>query len=123
MKENVKIKINLKKKIFREYFYILVSIIYFFICPVLADFMLGDNRGIDGIGNALAVGFLLGGIQLILVFCFLIINPIRIIISYKSQFQEILSMRKRILYYILVILPTLYVVTSIVYSFIIEYIL
>lgn len=123
MKENVKVKINLKKKIFIEYFYILVSIIYFFVCPVLADFMLGDNRGIDGIGNALAIGFLLSGIELILVLVFFIVNPIRIIISYKSQLQEILSIRKRILYYILVVLPTLYVITSIVYTFIIENIL
>ena len=123
MKENVKVKINLKKKIFIEYFYILVSIIYFFVCPVLADFMLGDNRGIDGIGNALVIGFLLSGIELILVLVFFIVNPIRIIISYKSQLQEILSIRKRILYYILVVLPTLYVITSIVYTFIIENIL
>lgn len=123
MKEDVKIKINLKKQIFREYFFVLVSIIYFFVCPVLADFMLGDNRGIDGIGNAIAVGFLLSGIQLILVLFFFIINPIRIIISYKSQFQEIVSIRKRILYYILIILPTLYVIASIVYTFVIEYIL
>ena len=123
MKGNVKNKINLKKKIFREYLYILVSIIYFFICPVLADFMLGDNRGIDGIGNALAIGFLLNGILSILIFCFFIINPIRIIISYKSQLQEILSIKKRILYYILIILPTLYVITSIIYTLIIEHIL
>ena len=123
MKGNVKNKINLKKKIFREYLYILVSIIYFFICPALANFMLGNNRGIDGIGNALAIGFLLNGILSILIFCFFIINPIRIIISYKSQLQEILSTRKRILYYILIILPTLYVITSIIYTLIIEHIL
>ena len=85
--------------------------------------MLGDNRGIDGIGNALAIGFLLSGIELILVLVFFIVNPIRIIISYKSQLQEILSIRKRILYYILVVLPILYVITSIVYTFIIENIL
>ena len=94
MKENVKNKINLKKKIYREYLYIFVSIIYFFICPILANFMLGDNKGIDGIGNALAIMFLLNGILSIFIICFFIINPIRIIISYKSQLQEILSIRK-----------------------------
>ena len=51
---------KLNNKILFEYLYIIISGIFIvYLLPILADSMIGDNRGLDGVGQALAVVFLL----------------------------------------------------------------
>lgn len=98
MKENV----NLKKKIFNEYVYIVIAIILIYLLTLRNDLLI----------------VLLWPIFILIAF---VINPIRILISYKSEFKAISTKIKRIFYYIIIILPTLFVVFIIFFVLISDY--
>lgn len=104
-------KVNLKKKIFNEYVYIVITImsIYFFILRV-------DNIFETDIFDLLAL--LLVPIFILIAF---IINPIRILISYKLEFKTISSKIKRTFYYLITILPILSVILIISFVLISDY--
>jgi len=100
---------NIKKKIINEYLFIFLNLLIFiFLLPFIATVMLGDNTGIDGIGAAFAIAFILGIPVLILTFIFFIINPIRILISCKHQFKDIFPIIKRRAYIFIIIFPILF---------------
>lgn len=99
---------TLKKKLIYQYLYMLLTIVILEISlPLLFNFMMGDNTGIDGIGQAFVVGAILNILKYIVTIIVFIINPIRILISYKNHSQEIISKTKKAKYIILTILPML----------------
>ena len=99
---------TLKKKLIYQYLYMLLTIVILEISlPLLFNFMMGDNTGIDGIGQAFVVGAILNILKYIVTIIVFIVNPIRILISYKNHSQEILSKAKKVKYIILTILPIL----------------
>lgn len=106
---NPKFQKIFRKKIIIEYqIFILYLIFIFFISPTLAESMLGNNTGIDGIGQALAISMLFMAIRYIIALIFLIIKPIRLLISYKNEIKSILPKFKRIIYIIVTIIPILF---------------
>lgn len=99
---------TLKKKLIYQYLYMLLTIVILVISlPLLFNFMMGDNTGIDGIGQAFVVRAILNILKYIVIIIVFIVNPIRILISYKNHSQEILSKAKKVKYIILTILPML----------------
>ena len=98
MKENV----NIKKKIFNEYAYIILAIIFTYFVTLRPEL------------NLSTVLFM--PIFLLIAF---IINPIRILIFYNSEFKMISSKRK--LYYVITIFPILVVVFIISFVMISDY--
>lgn len=99
MEEENKININLKRKIILEYVYIVG---YFLLSPIIYFFGV-VNTTWDTLGTALASEFLL----IIMAIFVFIINPIRIIISYKVEFKAILSKNRKKNCYFIAILPVL----------------
>lgn len=100
---------KLKKEIIDEYLYIIFTILILSILlPFLADYMIGDNTGMDGIGRALVIGFILRILKYIITFIVFVINPIRILFSYKNDFREIFPKIKKVIYIIVTILPILF---------------
>lgn len=82
---------KLKKKIILEYIYIVLLVLlemYFF--PVVFDFFLGDNKGIDGIGEALALGFIYNIFLVVMIIFIFIINLILILRTYKNEYKKII---------------------------------
>lgn len=99
---------TLKKKLIYQYLYMLLTVVILVISlPLLFNFMMGDNTGIDGIGQAFVVRAILNILKYIVIIIVFIVNPIRILISYKNHSQEILSKAKKVKYIILTILPML----------------
>lgn len=99
---------KLTTKIVAEYIYIvLIIVIMVVFLPYLFDYMIGDNRGIDGIGQALAAGLLLNSIKNISIFIFGIINPIRIYKSYKNEIKKITPKIKKCIYIFIIFFPIL----------------
>lgn len=74
----------------------------------LANYMIGDNTGIDGIGQALGIVVILRILKYIITFIVFVINPIRILFSYKNDFREIFPKIKKVIYIIVTILPILF---------------
>lgn len=100
---------KLKKKIINEYMYVIFTILILnILLPFLADYMIGDNTGIDGIGQALGIVVILGILKYIITFIVFVINPIRILFSYKNDFREIFPKTKKVIYIIVTILPILF---------------
>ena len=108
-KEDVSLKNKkLKKKIINEYIYIVLIILILYISlPFLFEYMIGDNKGIDGIGQALAIGILLNIVKYIFTFIFCVVNPIRIFILYKNEIKKISSKVKKNIYTITIFFPIL----------------
>lgn len=105
-KDEIKKNKNLKNKIIREYLYIIFTILFlYFLLPFLASYMIGNNTGIDGIGQALGVAILLMIFKYIITFIFFVINPIRILIIYKNEFKVILPKIKKVICILVTILP------------------
>ena len=105
----IKKKRNLKNKIIWEYLYIIfTTLILYLLLPFLANYMIGDNTGIDGIGQALGVAIILRIIKYIITFIFFVINPIRILIIYKNEFKEIIPKIKKVICILVTILPILF---------------
>ena len=76
---------SIKKKIFLEYVYIvLIIIIFYILSPFLLEYIVGDNKGIDGIGQILGISLILNIAKYIFIFIFGVINPIRIYIQNKG---------------------------------------
>ncbi len=100
---------KLKKKIINEYMYVIFTILILnILLPFLADYMIGDNTGIDGIGQALGIVVILRILKYIITFIVFVINPIRILFSYKNDFREIFPKTKKVIYIIVTILPILF---------------
>ena len=100
---------KLKKKIINEYMYVIFTILILnILLPFLADYMIGDNTGIDGIGQALGIVVILIILKYIITFIVFVINPIRIVFSYKNDFREIIPKTKKVIYIIITILPILF---------------
>lgn len=100
---------KLKKKIINEYLYIIFTILILnILLPLLTDYMIGDNTGIDGIGQALGIVGILSIFKYIITFIVFAINPIRILFSYKNDFREIFPKIKKVMYIIVTILPILF---------------
>ena len=100
---------KLKKKIINEYMYVIFTILILnILLPFLADYMIGDNTGIDGIGQALGIVVILRILKYIITFIVFVINPIRILFSYKNDFREIIPKTKKVIYIIITILPILF---------------
>jgi len=100
---------KLKKKIINEYLYVIFTILILnILLPFLADYMIGGDTGIDGIGKALGIVFILRILKYIITFIVFVINPIRILFSYKNDFREIFPKIKKVIYIIVTILPILF---------------
>lgn len=100
---------KLKKKIINEYLYVIFTILILnILLPFLANYMIGDNTGIDGIGQTLGIVVILRILKYIITFIVLVINPIRILFSYKNDFREIFPKIKKVIYIIVTILPILF---------------
>lgn len=98
-----------KKKIIIEYIIVILYLLFdFFILPILSTSMLGDNTGIDGIGQALVISILFRIIRYVVVFIFFIINPIRILITNKNEIKTIIPKIKRIMCIIAIIIPIIF---------------
>ena len=97
---------KLTTKIVAEYIYIvLIIVIMVVFLPYLFDYMIGDNRGIDGIGQALAAGLLLNSIKYIFIIIFCVINPIRIYILNKDEIKKLSSKANKRLYTFTIFFP------------------
>ena len=106
MNEEYKKRRNIKKEIIIEYVLIIATIlITTFAYPYLYDFMIGDNTGLDGIGQALGIAIILRLAKYIAMVVFGIINPIRILIVCKNELKEITSKIKKILCIFITLLP------------------
>ncbi len=106
MYDNINNKKSLRKAIIIEYIIaIVVAIFMFFLIPPFLDFMLGDNTGIDGIGQALGLAIIFVIIRYIVVLCVCLINPIRILISYRNEFKLLEPLIKKISVIFIIILP------------------
>lgn len=99
--------VNLKKKIIREYIYVGCTILISYLLPLVALVLMGDKTGLDYIGESLAVVLLLRFLQAIAVIIFFVVNPIKILISYKYEFKNIIPKSKKILSIIITLLPVL----------------
>ncbi len=112
MKERIKKVWNNKliKKIICEYLYISIIIILFigFIRPFIFDKLINDNTGIDGIGVALLAGLINNFIDFILALILFIINPIKILITCRTEIKSINSKIKKIICILITILPIIY---------------
>ena len=106
MNEEYKKRRNIKKEIIIEYALIIATIlITIFAYPYLYDFMVGDNTGLDGIGQALGVVIILRVAKYIAMLIFGIINPIRILIVDRHEMKELTSIFKKILCIFIILLP------------------
>ena len=97
--------IDLKKKVIREYIYVGCTILVSYLLLLVAQVLMGDKTGLDYIGEALAIVLLLRLFQAIAVIIFFVVNPIKILISYKSEFKNIVPTAKRVLSIIATLLP------------------
>lgn len=108
-KDEVKKRKRLKNKIILEYLYIILMIsTLYFLLPFLFDFMVGDNTGIDGVGQALGIVIILRILTYVLTIIFMVINPIRILVTYKNEIKEIFPKIKKIICIIIIIIPILF---------------
>jgi len=97
-------KENLKKKIFNEYVYIVLAVIFTY-CVTLRTRL--DLSTVVLMPIFLLIAF--------------IINPIRILISYNSEFKKILLKTKRALYYVITIFPIVFAIFIISFALISDY--
>ena len=97
--------IDLKKKVIREYIYVGCTILVSYLLLLVTQVLMGDKTGLDYIGEALAIVLLLRLFQAIAVIIFFVVNPIKILISYKSEFKNIVPTAKRVLSIIATLLP------------------
>ncbi len=97
---------NLKKKIFLEYLYIvLIIIIFYILSPILFEYIVGDNKGIDGIGQILGISLLINIAKYIFIFIFGVINPIRTYILNKDNIKKLSSKVNKSLYTFIIFFP------------------
>lgn len=100
----MKEKENLKKKIFKEYVYIVIAMILIWFATLSNTFDL--------------LTVVLMPIFTLIAF---IINPIRILILYNSEFKKISSKIKRSLYYFITIFPVLFGLFIVSFALISDY--
>ena len=98
---------SIKKKIILEYVYIVLIIIFFyFLSPILFEYIVGDNKGIDGIGQVLGISLLLINIaKYIFIFIYGVINPIRTYILNKDEIKKISSKVNKSIYTFIIFFP------------------
>ena len=112
-----KIKLQKKKiiiEIILEYLFVLFMIFLFpHILSNMSDAMIGDNTGIDGIGQALGVAIILRIFKYAIVLGVGLIYPIVMLITFfKSLYKKSISKLKTALYVVLIIIPILVNVLS-----------
>ena len=104
---------TLTKKSFRnslilEYGFILATILIgYVLLPSMMEQSTAGNPGIDGLGNALAWVILIRAARAILAFFFFVVNPIRIMIKYRTEFKEMAPVLKKFGTVLLIGLPIL----------------
>ena len=82
---------RLKKNVLVEYVLIVLALFAgYVLLPKWMEMGIGDNKGLDGMGNALALAILVRLGRGVLAFLFLLVNPIRILIQYRKDFNEIM---------------------------------
>ena len=86
-------------------FVIVFFIIPGFVGPVIVDAMVGNNKGVDGVGLSFAAGFTLRIIQVAISFIFLVANPIRVLIMRKKELAALESEDKQSGKLFLILLP------------------
>ena len=97
---------SIKKKIFLEYVYIvLIIIIFYILSPFLLEYIVGDNKGIDGIGQILGISLILNIAKYIFIFIFGVINPIRTYILNKDKIKKLSSKVNKILCTFIIFFP------------------
>ena len=107
--EQVKKRKRLKNKIIWEYLYIIFTILtLYFLLPFLYNYMIEDNTGIDGVGQALGALIILRILTYILTFIFMVVNPIKILITYKNEINEIFPKIKKVICIIIITIPILF---------------
>ena len=100
---------KLKKKIINEYVFIFSSIlITYILLPFLFDYILGDNTGIDGIGQALGIIIIWRILQYLVTFIFFVINPIRILITCRNELKNIDHKFQKIIRILITVFPILF---------------
>lgn len=107
-----KIKLQKKKLIIEIVLEYLLALFMFFLFPYIllymSDIMIGDNTGLDSIGQALGVVIILRLFKYAIVLATGIIYPIVIMILYfKSLYRKSISKIKSVIYIILIIIPIL----------------
>jgi len=104
--EQVKKRKRLKNKIIWEYLYIIFTILtLYFLLPFLYIYMIGDNTGIDGVGQALVALIILRILTYILTIIFMVVNPIRILITYKNEIKVIFPKIKKVICILIITIP------------------
>ena len=66
-----------------------------------------DQKGIDGIGYALAVVIAMRALMIVIAVVFLVANPIRILVRYRHELAGLVPVIKRILSIVLIVIPLL----------------
>ncbi len=112
-----KIKLQKKKtiiKIILEYLFVLFMIFLFpHILSNMSDAMVGDNTGLDSIGQALGTIIILRLFKYAILFAVGFIYPIVILITFlKSLYKKSISKLKTTLYVVLIIIPILISILS-----------
>ena len=80
--------VSLKKNLCFEYISILIILVVgYLLAPLWFDAALGDNTGLDGIGQALGLAIILRFGRILLAILFLLLNPIRILVKYRKELK------------------------------------
>ncbi|MCR5324145.1 MAG: hypothetical protein K6E85_12835 [Lachnospiraceae bacterium] len=66
-----------------------------------------EQKGIDGIGNVLGIVIIMRIVIAVIAFIFLIVNPIRILVTYRHELTGIVPILKKIGCILLIVLPIL----------------
>ena len=114
---------KLKMSIIKEYIWAVGS--YFamlLLAGPLFDLLIGNNKGIDGIGEALVIAYFIRILFCIVLVGFFIINPIRILIKNKKEIAETTPPFKKGLLIAVIILPVVlasfYVINTILRTYV-----
>lgn len=99
---------GLKRNIIWEYALIVLAMLAgYVIMPYLIGPILGDHKGIDGIGTALGLVILIRIGRSILAFLFMFLNPIRILVQYRKEIKAIRATGKKLGSICLICVPIL----------------
>lgn len=98
----------MKKAVIREYILLLLFLLAVLCFAEKAvDLLIGENRGIDAIGNAIVAAFLVNGVIVFFAVLLMGINPVRIVIKYRQDLKNTENTGKRMLWIIVILLPIL----------------
>ena len=87
---------RLTKNVLVEYVLIILALVVgYVLLPKWMEVWIGDNKGLDGLGNAMALVILVRIGRGILAFLFLLANPVRILIQFRKELKEMAPKLKR----------------------------